>query len=214
MSTVADIAILSDSKSLAIKYLKQGQVVAVPTDTVYGLACNAYDISAINKLYAIKQRNENKPVAICVGRVKDVKTWAVVDHLPNGLLSALLPGPVTLILTCANKLDKSVVFNGKVGIRIPDYSFIRDLANGLGKPLALTSANLSNEPSALTVDEFKVLWDKVSGVFDGGRLGLDRSASTIVDLSKPGTYHILREGIALKETTSILTKFGLVIQNE
>lgn len=200
----------SSAEEIAIEYLKSGSVIAVPTDTVYGLACDATNTSAINKLYAIKCRNENKPLAICLGQTNDVKTWAEVQQLPQNLLQALLPGPVTLILHCANKtLDKSLSLRGKVGIRIPDYSFIRRLACGLGKPLALTSANLSNEPSAVEVTEFSSIWDKLPAIFDGGKVGSDHSASTVVDLSEPGFYTIVREGVAHEETTSILKKFGI-----
>ncbi|XP_018568999.1 yrdC domain-containing protein, mitochondrial [Anoplophora glabripennis] len=200
----------SAAEEIAIEYLKSGSVIAVPTDTVYGLACDATNTSAINNLYAIKCRNENKPLAICLGETNDVKIWAKVQQLPPNLLEALLPGPVTLILHCANNnLDKSLSFREKVGIRIPDYPFIRHLACGLGKPLALTSANLSNEPSAVEVAEFSSIWGKIPAIFDGGKLGTDHSASTVVDLSEPGLYIIVREGAAHEETTNILKKFGL-----
>lgn len=201
-----------DAETLAFNLLQAGKVIAVPTDTVYGLACSAANVSAINKLYCIKQRNEDKPVALCVGEVCDVQRWACVNHLPDGILHALLPGPVTLVLTCANKLDKSVSSYGKVGIRVPDYSFIRAVANQLKCPLALTSANISSQPSAITVEEFQILWDKLAAVFDGGCLGIDsckRNGSTVVDLSIPGHYKVIRPGVAHIETVNILQKFGL-----
>lgn len=203
-------AVHSEAETVAVHLLKAGKVVAVPTDTLYGLACSATNVDAINKLYAIKRRNENKPVAICVGRVCDVQKWANVSHLPDGLLGALLPGAVTLVLQCINKLDKSLSHNGKVGIRIPNYNFIRNVANGLGCPLALTSANISTERSSVKVEEFQLLWNKVAAVFDGGSLGSgDRRGSTIVDLSIIGYFHIIREGVAVEEVSKILQVFGL-----
>lgn len=114
-----------------------------------------------------------------------------------------------MILKSINKLDKSVCFNGKIGIRIPNYNFIRDLAVGLGKPLALTSANLSAEPSAISALEFQGIWDKIPAVFDGGITNINRNGSTIIDLSELGSYHIVREGVAFKETVQILKNFGL-----
>ncbi|XP_044256165.1 yrdC domain-containing protein, mitochondrial [Tribolium madens] len=206
-----------NAEVLAVDVLKLGRVIAVPTDTVYGLACDATNLTSVNKLYSIKGRNEHKPVAICLGDVLEVKTWAKVEHLPKGLLESLFPGPVTVILTCANKLDKSLSFNTKVGIRIPDYHFIRALARGLGRPLALTSANLSNEPSSLTIHEFQDLWDKLGAVFDGGKLGNDdlrRRASTVIDLSECGLYTIVRQGIAVDKTIAILHRFGLFNKHE
>lgn len=206
--------LVKDSKSiaLAIDILNSGGVVAIPTDTVYGLACSATNSDGINKLYEIKKRNESKPVAICVGKVEDVSLWAEVAHLPKGLLRSLFPGPVTLVLNCINKLDKSLSVDGKVGIRIPDYSFITSVANALNCPIALTSANLSNDPSSVKITEFRSLWPFLSAVFDGGILGFgdsNRGASTVVDLSKPGKYVVMREGIACNNTVSILESYGL-----
>lgn len=198
--------------NLAVDLLKSDCVVSVPTDTVYGLACDATSVAAINKLYSIKDRNEHKPVAICLSEVSQVQTWAKIEHLPPGLLENLFPGPVTLILTCASKLDKSLSCAGKVGIRIPDYPFIRSVAKKLERPIALTSANVSSEPSSLTVDEFKLLWGKLGAVFDGGHLGdndLKRRASTVVDLSIKGYFKIIREGIAFNKTIEILQRFHI-----
>ncbi|XP_022912612.2 threonylcarbamoyl-AMP synthase [Onthophagus taurus] len=201
-----------DAVQTAIEILKSGEVIALPTDTVYGLACCATNIEAVNKLYEIKARNENKPVAICVGRENDVKKWAEVSHLPNGLLKSLLPGPVTLVLNCARKLDKSLNFDGKIGVRIPDYDFIRNVCDGLNSPIALTSANFSGDPSSVRIEEFKGLWAKIGGIFDGGILGVgdsNRGASTVVDLSKVGYFKVMRNGIAFESTRKILIDYGI-----
>ncbi|KAL3283788.1 hypothetical protein HHI36_017958 [Cryptolaemus montrouzieri] len=215
LSTMAAHVNIASSKAenCAVRLLKSGGVIALPTDTIYGIACDATNTVAINKLYSIKCRNESKPLAICLGDVCDVQNWGIVDHLPVDLLSKLLPGPVTLILQSVNNfLDKSLTYQGKVGIRIPDYDFIRSVANGLGTPLALTSANISSEPSSLRIEEFQVLWDKLDGIFNGGNLSdnaTNRGGSTIVDLSKTGYYNIVRNGMALENTILILNKFGL-----
>ncbi|KAK9881539.1 hypothetical protein WA026_016417 [Henosepilachna vigintioctopunctata] len=202
-----------EAESHAVKLLNAGGIIALPTDTIYGIACDATNVTAISKLYSVKCRNENKPLAICLGEVKDLKNWAVVNHLPKDLLSNLLPGPVTLLLESANDtLDKSLIHQGKIGIRIPDYKFIRTLANGVHKPLALTSANLSTQPSSVRIEEFIVIWNKLDAVFDGGCLNISdksRNGSTIVDLSEKGFYSIVRDGMALDKTCKILHQFGL-----
>nr|XP_023025415.1 yrdC domain-containing protein, mitochondrial [Leptinotarsa decemlineata] len=209
--TTAHISITDSTVELtAVNYLKSGSVIAVPTDTVYGLACDATNKSAINQLYKIKCRNENKPLAICLNEVSRIGLWASVHHLPSNLLGALLPGPVTVILQLTNNtLDKSLSLNGKVGIRVPDYDFIRNISCGLGKPLALTSANFSNHPSAVEILQFKSIWDKIPAIFDGGKLNYNNEPSTIIDLSESGVFKIVREGAALEETISMLRKFGL-----
>lgn len=218
VSMALPISALDDTAvELAQKLIKSGEVIALPTDTIYGFACSAIDVNAIDRLYGIKRRNENKPVAVCVGQVGDIQKWAYISHLPECLLSALLPGPVTLVLKCVNKLDKSVVHHNKVGIRIPDHNFIRAIANGLNCPLALTSANISSEPSPLCVTDFEPLWSKVAAVFDGGSLGVadyNRQGSTVVDLSITGFYKIIRPGVAYSETVLILQKFGLKLYHE
>ena len=203
----------SDSVNLAVKLLQKGDVIAIPTDTVYGLAADSRNCQSVQALYDIKGRNFNKPVAICVGNVDDIPTWGNVKSLPVGLLEELFPGPVTVLLQRTNatslKLNPGV---NKVGIRIPDSSFIRDVVTQFGFAIALTSANLSNSSSTLDPNEFKELWIKLGAVFDGGTLSFSdssRAGSTIVDLTEVGKFKIIRNGSALKTTLSILEKFSL-----
>ncbi|XP_057669807.1 threonylcarbamoyl-AMP synthase [Diorhabda carinulata] len=200
----------NSAEALGVKYLKHGSVIAVPTDTVYGLACDATNEKAINNLYSIKCRNENKPLAICLSEVSDVKNWAYADHLPENILNSLLPGPITIILRCTNNtLDHSLTLKGKIGIRIPNCNFIRNLSRGLGKPLALTSANLSNQPSAVKISEFRNIWENIPVIFDGGKLKNNNNASTVVDLSDLDSFHIVREGVACQDIINTLLKFNL-----
>lgn len=87
VNTSKIVDIRTDSKGAeiyAVDLLKRGAIIAIPTDTVYGLACSATDINAIKKLYLIKDRDQNKPLAICVGKVVDIQQWATVNHLPEG----------------------------------------------------------------------------------------------------------------------------------
>lgn len=203
---------------LALEQLKMGSVIAVPTDTVYGLACDATNKQALEKLYDIKERCPSKPLAICLGDASDIENWANVQYIPHGLLNSLLPGPFTFILECVNRsLHKSLKLDGKVGIRVPAYDFIQNLSRQLGKPLALTSANLSNEHSAVDVSGFRSIWNRIPIIFDGGRLDYegDGSASTIIDLSKSSTFSIIRKGAACEEVIRKLNQFGLInnIQN-
>lgn len=198
--------------SYAAHLLTTGEVIAVPTDTVYGLACSATNPKAIDKLFSLKGRCESKPLAICVGDEKEVSRWARVDHLPKGLLNALLPGPVTIVLNYSSQLEQSVTSpDGKVGIRVPANGFIRQVVSALGEPIALTSANVSGNPSSICTSEFQVLWPKLACVFDQGALGsdLNRAASTVVDLSYPGFYKVIRFGVAGDKIKHLLYEHGL-----
>ncbi|XP_060039968.1 threonylcarbamoyl-AMP synthase isoform X4 [Erinaceus europaeus] len=136
----------------AVAELRAGAVVAVPTDTLYGLACSASCSAALGAVYRLKGRSQAKPLAVCLGRVADVYRYCHVQ-VPEGLLQDLLPGPVTLVMERSEELHKDLnPFTPLVGIRIPDHAFMQDLAHMFGGPLALTSANLSSQASSLNVE--------------------------------------------------------------
>lgn len=194
--------------------LDNGDVIALPTDTVYGLACNANNEKAIQKLYSIKGRDFHKPVAICVKDFDSLRHWGQAEHINDVLLEQLLPGPITIVLERSARLNNKYLnpSTTKIGIRIPDFEFIKNLCDRFDKPLALTSANKSAEQSSLNIREFECLWPQLGGVFDGGQLGVAeecRSASTVIDLSIPGRYKVVREGVALKKTLSIMDSFNI-----
>ncbi|XP_062365047.1 threonylcarbamoyl-AMP synthase [Cinclus cinclus] len=196
--------------------LQAGGLVAVPTDTVYGVACLAQDSAAVRSIYSLKGRNGAKPLAICLGDVERLYRYCHVN-VPDELLRDLLPGPVTLVLQRSEELNKDLnPFTSLVGVRIPDHPFMRDLARACSGPLALTSANVSSQGSTLTVLEFQDLWPQLSLVIDGGPIGDVQSpecrlGSTVVDLSVSGKFSIIRPGCALTPTVEILKKkYGLV----
>ncbi len=192
----------------ATNHIRQGGVIAVPTDTIYGLAADAQNHEAVQKLYAIKGRDFLKPIAICVPSVSVIGIWGRADHIPRKMLSTLLPGPVTVILNRTERLNPSLnPKTVKVGIRIPKHDFMQHLTSSLNTPIALTSANKSNEMSSIAVHEFSSLWSQLDAVFDNGTIGNHRSGSTIVDLSEPGKYEIVRKGSYLEDTIRILKKF-------
>ncbi|XP_028797165.1 yrdC domain-containing protein, mitochondrial-like isoform X2 [Neltuma alba] len=197
----------------AAEALRAGKVIAVPTDTLYGFACDACSLDAVNRIYEIKGRKHTSPLAICVGDVSDIQRFAVIDYLPQGLLDSLLPGPVTVVLKRGESSVLEQSLNpglDSIGVRVPDYNFIRDIARGSGTAMALTSANLSGQSSSVCVNDFKDLWGHCACVYDGGLLPLGRAGSTVVDLTIPHKYKILRPGSAMEETRAILEKHSLV----
>lgn len=198
---------------LAATSLLNGNIIAVPTDTIYGIAGLAQDSAAVERLYNIKRRDAAKPIAISVSCVDDIYKWSKVN-VPRSLLCDILPGPVTVVLERSCDLNPS--FNpgtNLVGIRIPDHDFMIDLARECNGPIALTSANISNTRSSLSVEEFQDIWKYLDLVCDGGPLvdsNHSRSGSTVVDLSAEGRYKIIREGSARKPTVRLLEdKYGL-----
>lgn len=182
-----------------ISILKQDGVLAVPTDTIYGLATLVKSEKGIRKIYEIKGRSFTKPLAISVGYIDDLFAWSKPTLTKEQLSTGdLLPGPVTLMFERESSALPSY-FNpdvNNVAIRIPNCQFIIELAQRLQEPIALTSANISNEPSTVCIDEFKQLWPQIDLVIDGGLLASnDRRGSTIVDLSDKGYFHIQRHGL-------------------
>lgn len=202
----------SNAIQQAANLLGSGHVIALPTDTVYGLACSANNHEAIKKLYEIKGRNETKPIAICVPDVSDVLYWGQAEHLPKRLLQKLLPGAVTIVVYKSKHLNNPYLNPGlrKIGIRVPKFDFIRGVSKAFKAPVALTSANRSSQPSTLNVNEFEPLWNDLGKVFDGGQLGLleeQRAASTVIDLSEPKKFKVIRKGVAIAHTISVLKRY-------
>jgi len=205
----------SEVVTLSVGILRKHGVIAVPTDTVYGVAGLAQSAQAVRRLYSIKKRDASKPVAICVGDISDVYRWAKVT-ISRPLLECLLPGAVTLIFERTPELNIHLNPDTQlVGVRIPDSTFIRALCQRLvDSPLALTSANFSSHCSTLSIDEFEDLWPMVDLVVDGGVLcqgeeTIQRLGSTVVDLSEEGTFTIVRKGCCLRSTKDKLITFGL-----
>ncbi|MEE6483990.1 hypothetical protein FKM82_013718 [Ascaphus truei] len=211
-----DVKGWKETLNTSVGILQQGGVIAVPTDTIYGIACLAQNSQSITNIYNVKGRNGTKPLAICVGDIPDIYKYCHVN-VPDQLLHDLLPGPVTLVMERSEGLNKKLnPFTSLVGVRIPDHSFIRQLAQLCSEPLALTSANISTQESTLTAEEFKDLWPLLSIVVDGGPIGditspECRLGSTVVDLSVPGRFTVIRPGCALSPTLeTIKNKYGLL----
>eukprot|EP01091_Cochliopodium_minus_P011742 TRINITY_DN3415_c0_g1_i1.p1 TRINITY_DN3415_c0_g1~~TRINITY_DN3415_c0_g1_i1.p1 ORF type:complete len:216 (-),score=44.11 TRINITY_DN3415_c0_g1_i1:29-676(-) len=189
---------------IAVDDLKNGKVIGVPTETIYGISCDASSSEGIKQIYEIKKRDYNKPIALSVCDVKDVYKYSDVI-ISDNLLNNLLPGPVTVVFKRKNTFNKDLNPNTDlIGIRVPDSNFIREISRKVGA-IALTSANISNEQSSLCVSEFSSIHPYLSSIFDGGKLNV-RSGSTVVDLSVKGKFKIIREGQDFEITLQKLLK--------
>lgn len=182
----------------AIRILRKGGVIAIPTDTVYGLAASAFNEAAIARLYRIKERDTKKSIAVLLGDPSQARE--IAGSFPQKaeiLAKAFWPGGLTLIVSKKQSLPPNISSNEKIGIRIPDHSFIRELIRQTG-PLATTSANLSGQPAANIVDDFfPLLGDRLDMTIDDGQVK-GGVASTVVDCTVE-PLQILREGAISKE---------------
>lgn len=180
--------------SAAVSAVKGGRLVVLPTDTVYGIGADAFDGAAVSALLAAKGRGRDMPVPVLVG------SWTTIDGLvytaptaARELIRAFWPGALSLVVRQAPSLQWDLGdANGTVMLRMPLHPVAIELLRAVG-PMAVSSANVSGQPPAITVsDAVDQLGDKVEVYLDGGTAEA-QAASTIVDLTGPQPK-ILREG--------------------
>jgi L-threonylcarbamoyladenylate synthase len=187
-----------------IAILKEGGIVAFPTDTVYGLGAAINLPQAVARVYEVKGREKNTPLPLLLADKSQIEEVAeAVPPIARLLAEKFLPGGLTMVLFKSKSVPDIVTGGGKtVAIRIPAHPVPIALARGVGTPIIGTSANLSGQPSALTAEEvYAQLASRVDLIIDGGRCPGGRE-STIVDLTGK-TPLVLREGaISRKELKS------------
>lgn len=179
--------------AVVAELLMEGAVVAFPTDTVFGLAVIYDDEDALRVLKNAKVRPDTKPIPTMVGSIEQLEQVAVVTPIAKKLANAFMPGPITLIMKKKDTVAEYVT-NGldTIGIRMPDDSFVIDLIRKCGKPLLVTSANISGEETGITDQQ---VLDQLDGAIDAIVLGeaAGKQASTIVDVSGD-EVKVLRQG--------------------
>ena len=179
----------------AVAVLRKGGLVVFPTETLYGLAADALNRDAIDRLVTVKGREEGKPVALIAPDRETVLQLAdSVDDYSLGLMEKHWPGPLTLILKARPGLHQALLNKeGKVGVRISPHPVALALAKGLGRAITATSANLSGQPPAARMEDLSpALLARVEMVLDGGPCP-GGPASTIVD-AKSDPPRIIRQG--------------------
>ena len=177
--------------------IKRGGLVVMPTDTVYGLVCDARNKEAVRKIFKIKRRPKGKPISIFVRDLKMAKRFAKINKNQEEFLKKVWPGALTAVLRPDVSLPE-VISQGKntIGVRVPDSRFIIDLISKTGQPLAETSANISGQPATTKIkdvlEQFEKEKMKPDLILDAGNLKKARP-STVLDLTSKEPK-ILREG--------------------
>jgi len=176
-----------------VQILKDGGVIAYPTDTIYGIGCDIFNKKGIEKIYQIKKREKNKPMSFICADLSDISQYAIVSNYAYRIMRKCLPGPYTFILEASSKTPKKIMSKRKtVGIRIPDHKICLAIVTELGHPLITTSANISTEEELNNPDDIEdKLGSSLGLIIDEGPLISE--PSTIVDLTGDSPA-VLREG--------------------
>ena len=175
-----------------ISTIKNGKVVAFPTETVYGLGVKFGSVEALDLLMEAKNREYSKAITLMVANKQEIENYAYVSHDAKKIISRFMPGMLTLVFKKKENVDSKMT-NGKetIGIRIPDNDFVLSLLKEAG-PMLVTSANLSNHPNTTSTKEvLEQLDGRIDLIVDGETK--DSIASTVIDVSGKD-IKILREG--------------------
>ncbi len=190
----------------AIAYLKNGELVAIPTETVYGLAANAFKAEAVTKIYHAKNRPSFNPLIIHTDKLEKLVSWGL--HLPDKMLQLAAhfsPGPLTYVIPKSDRIPDIVTAGtDAVAVRIPNHPIILDLLSKLDFPLAAPSANPSgfiSPTNAWHVNE--QLGEKIAYILNGGecKVGIE---STIISFMRDVPEILRHGGIAVEEIEKII----------
>ena len=184
-----------------------GNIIAIPTDTYFGLACDPFNLIALEKLFNLKERDNNKPLPLLISSKEDLLKFGINYDNFEKLLNIFWPGPLTLVLkTPHNFYEGMIKDEGCVGFRVPNLDFARDLIKKIGIPITGTSANISGRPETKDINVLEDSLDlnivkRIINISCGNEL----SASTVIKLSG-NNVEMLREGpIKLDQIKIILS---------
>jgi len=187
---------MNEDIKMALEVLRNGGVILYPTDTIWGLGCDATNEEAIEKIYAIKKRTDNKKMLVLANTENMVERY--VDEMPGiayDLIEAAVR-PLTIIYDNAKNLPNSILGgNNSIGIRITEEDFSRTLLERFRKPIISTSANIHSEPSPANFSEIsEEIIQAVDYVVKFRQNETDKiQASSIIKLNFDGTFKIIRE---------------------
>ena len=181
-----------------VEILRNDGVIAVPTDTVYGLCVRMYSEEARKKLETIKERLPNKSFPIMCNNTEQIESLANITNKTKKLINTFMPGPITLVLRKAKTVPEYINRGScEIGVRMATTKELQEIIELLGEPILMTSANKSGKDVCKTIEEIEEKLPKIDAILEG-TVSFGK-ASTIVDCMSDD-YKILREGpIKLEE---------------
>lgn len=192
--------IFYEASEKAAQIIKNGGLVAVPTETVYGLCANGLDENAVRKIFAVKGRAESKPLALMISGVEDLEKYAAeIPRAALVLANKFWPGPLTIVLKSKEFIPDIVRARfPTIGLRCPDSGLTLELIKKAGLPLAGPSANPSGKKSPVSAKQVLCYFDgKIDAVIDGGEAEL-KEGSTVISLAET-PFKIIRRGALSEE---------------
>jgi tRNA threonylcarbamoyl adenosine modification protein (Sua5/YciO/YrdC/YwlC family) len=176
----------------AVEALQAGEVIAYPTDTVYGLGCDLTNKKAVDRLYQIKGMDRSHPLAFICPDLGEIAKYAIVDNQVYRVLRRFLPGPYCFILEATREVPRLVQTKRKtIGIRIPNHQVIRAVVQELGRPVISTTANKDGHEPYVDPHEIDDDFHGLGLVLDAGAGGV--MATTVIDLTV-SPPEVVREG--------------------
>ena len=190
------------------KVLKGGGVIAFPTDTFYGLGANPYNTKAVNKIYAIKGRNPNKPLLLLIDSIKKLDDLAEeISEAATKLIESFWPGPLTMLFKPKSTIPKNIT-TGLIGIRQPGNPITHKILAELSFPLTAPSANISGEAPTTSAEQVRSsLGSKVDLILDAG-ICKGGEPSTLVDTTQTPVRLIRAGAINFKNIQESLNKIS------
>ncbi len=211
MNTQFLLSTAPETARIAADIIKSGGLVAIPTETVYGLGANGLDVEAVAKIFVAKGRPSDNPLILHVADPQDMERFC--HHIPESayaLAKAFWPGPLTLVLPAKDTVPKRTTGGlSTVAVRCPDHALTREIIRLAGVPVAAPSANISGKPSTTTAQH--VLHDhegRINAIVDGGacRVGVE---STIVDLTEDVPRLLRPGGVTPEQLISVLGQLAI-----
>jgi tRNA threonylcarbamoyl adenosine modification protein (Sua5/YciO/YrdC/YwlC family) len=198
----------------AVRFLREGKTIVYPTDTVYGIGCDALNSKAVLQVAKIKKVKDGKPVSVLVRDLEEIKKYSFLGNTNKRILEKLLPGKFTFILPGAKNIPVEITGGGKnIGFRIPEHPVTQKMTEFFENPIVTTSANISGEDPLSDpfkiVERFRDEKYQPDLVLDFGKIE-SAHPSVVVDISttKP---RILRSGMMnVQETLELLTKLSSI----
>ena len=184
----------------AAESILSGGVVAIPTESFYGLAVNPTDVRAIERLFDVKKRRGDQPILLLIPSVEHLDQYVIhVPHIAHRLMNEFWPGGLTLIFEAKPSLPQELTAGtGKIGVRLSSHPIPTALAQAVGTPITGTSANISGQPACSSAKEvFQGLGDKVDLILDGGETAGGKG-STVLDVTVDPPV-VVREGMVSQE---------------